>query len=291
MEDSIRNVARRFKEDGYAVVRDVLDEETVEEARRHIDWLIERNPEIDPQNPTDFGPASLLPFQASLVSDERIVELPEQVFGDDVVHLQSAYFTKTPSDGPSKTKWHQDGAYWTDLIRPVKVFSVWVALDEVTPENGCLRFIPGSHREGYIDHDISGVVDKGEDDSEVDLEANGFSEADAVDITLSPGDVSIHRPSLLHASYPNTSDAWRRACAIRYTTTDVELLRPGQEGQKETFLLRGEPGANQKYCHLPMYDPEDDSQMQFSGWESYNERASALNEKVPDGKRIALADA
>lgn len=287
MEDTVDNVQERFKRDGYAIVRNVVDKETVKEARDHIDWILDHNPAINPQNPTDFGPASKMPFQANLVSDDRLVNLAEQVFGNNVVHLQSAYFTKTPSEGPSKTKWHQDGAYWTNHIRPVKVFSVWVALDEVTVENGCLKFIPGSHKNGYVSHDISGVVDKGAGDTpEVDLESVGYSEEDAVDIELSPGDVSIHRPSLLHASYPNTSNRWRRACAIRYTSTDVQMLRPGKEGQRESFLLRGEAGDEQKYYKLPEYDPNDDSQMPFSGWEQYNRRANELNEKIPEEKLL-----
>jgi ectoine hydroxylase-related dioxygenase (phytanoyl-CoA dioxygenase family) len=279
------DVKRRFSEDGYAIIRDVLDEDTIEEACSHIDWKLKHDPGIDPENPTDFGDAQVVknPFQANLATDNRLVEIAESILGEGVVHLQSTYFIKEPSENSKGTLWHQDGAYWTQFLEPMKVVSIWIALDKVTPENGCLRFIPGSHKKGYLSHDISGVVDdKDGEDPEVDLEEKGYSENDAVDIELEPGDVSVHRPSLLHAAYPNTSDRWRRAYAVRFTSTDTVMKRPGKEGQSEAFLLRGSPGEKQKYRRLPYYDQDDDSHMPFENWQEYNERARRLNDKLSE---------
>ena len=56
----------------------------------------------------------------------------------------------------SKTPWHQDGEYWP--IRPLVTCSVWIAVDEATPKNGCLRVIPGSHRRRELGkHDFNGA--------------------------------------------------------------------------------------------------------------------------------------
>ena len=56
-------------------------------------------------------------------------------------------FCKPPFTGKA-IPWHQDGQYWP--IRPIATCSVWMALDDATPENGCMRFIPGSHAGGSI---------------------------------------------------------------------------------------------------------------------------------------------
>ncbi|MGQ3722714.1 phytanoyl-CoA dioxygenase family protein [Natrialba aegyptia] len=283
--DTTQRVRKKFKRDGFVIVRDVLDKQTVEEGRQLAERIRKHNHEVDLENPNSIGDAQAVrhPFLADLVSDERILELVGAIL-DDIVHLQSTYFIKKPQSD-NRTLWHQDGAYWTQFINPLQVISVWAAFDRTTPENGCMKFIPGSHKEGYLEHDISGVVSDGDkdDDEEVNLEEAGYDESDAVDIELKPGDISIHRPSILHASYRNTTDRWRRAYAIRYTSTSVNMLRPGQEGQKGAFLLRGEPSDPQQYRKLPLYDPDDDSQMHFTGWEAYNERARTLNDSLsPD---------
>jgi ectoine hydroxylase-related dioxygenase (phytanoyl-CoA dioxygenase family) len=55
----------------------------------------------------------------------------------------SQVFCKPPVTGKA-IPWHQDGQYWP--IRPIATCSVWIALDDATPENGCMRYIPGSHK-------------------------------------------------------------------------------------------------------------------------------------------------
>lgn len=76
------------------------------------------------------------------------------------------------------------------------------------------------------------------------------------------GDISIHRPETLHAAYPNTSDDWRRAYAVRFPTTETQMLNV-EEGCKESVFFRGESGDYQQYLPLPRYDPDNDSQMAF----------------------------
>jgi ectoine hydroxylase-related dioxygenase (phytanoyl-CoA dioxygenase family) len=282
MTKKLDNVRKCFAEDGYAVVRDVLDDTLVNEAREHIDHLREVYPNKDIEDPTTYPDpfTARHPFQARLSIDERIVEIGKQIFGDSLTRLPSVFFVKKPNNN-HKTKWHQDGAYWTRHLEPLKVATIWIALDKVTPENGCLRFIPGSHKKGYLSHDISGVVDdKDGEDPEVDLEEKGYSENDAVDIELEPGDVSVHRPSLLHAAYPNTSDRWRRAYAVRFTSTDTVMKKSTGEQRTDCYLVSGTPGENQQYQWFPYYDPDKSSHMKFHDWREYNKKAKKLNQSL-----------
>lgn len=275
------HLREEFREQGFTIVRDVLDDSLLEEARNCFDCMLNNNPGVDPEQPAEFGDKQTLrqPFLARLSTDERLLEVASEIFGDSLVQLPSTYFVKTPG-GDNGTLWHQDGAYRTNRLEPMKFFTIWIALDESTPENGCLRMHPGSHREGYLEHEFSGVIDSSDrNDDEIEIE--DIDESKAVDIELEAGDISIHRPETLHAAYPNTSDDWRRAYAVRFTTTETRMLNV-EKGRKEAFLLRGEPGDHQQYQPLPRYDPDDDSQMAFEGWQEYNRRAQRLNEKLSD---------
>ena len=73
----------------------------------------------------------------------EILDMVNQLIGNDFVLWASGMFGKPPRVG-KQTPWHQDGQYWP--IQPLATCTVWVALDDSTTENGCLRYIPGSHR-------------------------------------------------------------------------------------------------------------------------------------------------
>ena len=77
---NLNGLNESFTQDGYAIVRGVLDPKLVVEANRHVDWLIERHPELPPERlgywltPTD-------PFWMRLVSDSRLVDIAAAIVG------------------------------------------------------------------------------------------------------------------------------------------------------------------------------------------------------------------
>lgn len=66
-------------------------------------------------------------------------------FWDGLVQLPLTYFVKTPG-GDNGTLSHQDGAYRTNRLEPMDS-TIWIILDESTPENSCLHMLPNSYRE------------------------------------------------------------------------------------------------------------------------------------------------
>src|SRR5438067_268260 len=72
--------------------------------------------------------------------DERLLDIAETLVGPNIALFNASYFCKAPRNG-SPVLWHQDRWYW-----PIKsdVVTLWLAIDDSTPENGCLRVIPGS---------------------------------------------------------------------------------------------------------------------------------------------------
>src|SRR5262245_14794364 len=78
-----------------------------------------------------------------LCTAPALVDVMEQLLGPDLVLLYSHIMSKPP--GGLRVAWHQDGPYW-HRVEPKIAVTAWIALDDATPENGCMRVIPGSHR-------------------------------------------------------------------------------------------------------------------------------------------------
>ena len=180
-----------------------------------------------------------------LARDPEIVELVSGVIGDDVILWGCHVFCKPAAEG-YETPWHQDGHYWP--IRPLANCTVWVALEESTVENGCLRVIPRSHAAKQLHEHLH------EDRSDLTLNqrmAEGtFDEASAVDLQLQPGQMSLHDVYMIHGAKANTSGKRRTGVALRYmpsTSVFERNLRPadGQTGvpvnfaQRPLWLLKG----------------------------------------------------
>jgi phytanoyl-CoA hydroxylase len=252
-------IRAQYERDGYVVVREVVDAELIEEARKHVEWLLEANPD---KRPEELGHTLIRddPFWVRLVSDYRLLDVAEQFVGPDIALFASHYIAKPPFDG-QPVLWHQDGSYWP--LEPMEVVTLWLAIDESTPKNGCLRVVPGTHKLNLQPlrprTDVANVLE-----SEIDPEL--VDESHAVDVVLAPGDVSIHDPNLIHGSRANTSPAWRRGLTIRYIPTTTRIV--SDEQWPSAFLLRGEgmPRVNQ-YLPWPVY--VEGKHMPFRGREQW----------------------
>lgn len=117
--------------------------------------------------------------------------------------------------------WHQDEAYWDPAMAYVAV-GAWMPLDDATIENGCLWFVPGSHRGDVLRHRHLGndpAVHLLELDEEVDLTG-------AVPVPVRAGGVTFHHCRTLHHSRPNTTPHDRRAYANEFQTAPVPRTIP-----------------------------------------------------------------
>lgn len=117
--------------------------------------------------------------------------------------------------------WHQDEAYW-DPAQDYAAVGAWLPLDDATVENGCLWFVPGSHRRGVHRHRHLGddpAVHLLELDEEVDTSA-------AVPVPMKAGGATFHHSRMLHHSRPNTTERDRRAYANEFQTIPVRREVP-----------------------------------------------------------------
>jgi phytanoyl-CoA hydroxylase len=236
------DVAATYEREGYVVFRDVIDPALVAEASAHVVWL-EAESGLRGE---DLGTELVAddPFWLRLVGDDRLLDIAEQFVGPDIALFASHYISKPPRSG-RPVLWHQDGAYWP--LEPMAVVSLWLAIDHSTPDNGCMRVIPGTHRSelhALRERDDVDNVLGSESDTEVD-------ESLAVDLVLAPGDVEVHHPGIMHASNANLSPHRRCGLTIRYIPTSTRIVCEGV--WPSAFLLRGQPGVN-GYRQPPVYD-------------------------------------
>lgn len=230
---------RRYHRDGYVVPDYRLPDAVLADIRALHDRLLVKHPEF-----ADYCPA-VLAFDAGFLDIARIpaiLNMVEQLIGADFALWNSSFFAK-PARVGSKTPWHQDGEYWP--IRPLATCSVWIAVDAATPENGCLRVIPGSHRRREIGrHDFN---DADGLSLPLELRAEEFDAATARDVVLEAGQVSLHDVYLIHGSEPNRSAHSRRGMTLRYMPTtsvyrrDLAERRSGRLAMSERtlYLMRG----------------------------------------------------
>jgi hypothetical protein len=220
-----------YREEGLVVPEYRLPDGDLARMRGALEQLIAENPHTRPEHLVlrwGGGPAAL-PTHTRFLDFARapaILDLVEQLLGPDLILWGSHVFCKPAGDG-LEIPWHQDGQYWP--IRPLATCTVWIALDDSTAANGCMRYIPGSHRTRTTYHHRL--------DERPDLALNQvlredqFDERDARDVVLEAGRLSIHDVYLIHGSRANRSPRRRAGFASRFMPStslyDRSLALPG----------------------------------------------------------------
>ncbi len=161
-------------------------------------------------------------------ADPRMVRVLEQVIGPDVEFLSDKVVFKA-AGMDFGSPWHQDWHYWHGAHKT----SVWIALDDATLENGCLKVIPGSHR-NIVTHDGSAADGKGFDHR---VRPDQIDESKAVVVPARAGTAVFFHDLTLHASFPNASgqDRW----AFISTYRDASVLDTSHTWAKAAFMVCG----------------------------------------------------
>jgi phytanoyl-CoA hydroxylase len=154
---------------------------------------------------------------AALARRPQLLALLARLIGDTPELFQDQALLKPPLIGREKP-WHQDNAYF-NLPPQTTVVGVWIALDEATPENGCMYVIPGSHRQGPVIH----FKRRDWQICDTDVAADA-----AWTVPLKPGGCLIFHGLLHHGTPPSRSPQRRRALQFHYKPASVEQIAPEQ---------------------------------------------------------------
>ena len=167
-------------------------------------------------------PYLLFPWAAELVRHPGLLDMVEAVIGPDILVFHTTVWIKE-AGSEAFVPWHQDATYFG--LDPLEHVTAWVALTASTSEMGCLRLLPGSHREGQLQHrdrkeDRRVMLSRGQ------TVRRGVDEARAVDLEMAPGEVSFHHTLAMHSSGPNRSTDWRIGIGISYIPAHVRHVSP-----------------------------------------------------------------
>jgi ectoine hydroxylase-related dioxygenase (phytanoyl-CoA dioxygenase family) len=190
-------------------------------------------------------PAMHFAWAYRLATEPAVLDAVEKVLGPDLLVAGSLVLCKYPRD-PAFVSWHQDNYYSNLHLTPS--LSAWIALRDSTSENGCMRVVPGSHQEGVLPHaekgNVNNLLKLGQ---EIEAEVN---EADAVDVVLRAGEMSLHHAAIVHGSRANRSDTQRLGFIVRYVTSAYDL------GSQQTPFIRARGRAGPGTLHLALAPAE-----------------------------------
>lgn len=201
-----------FESDGYVALPGFLNATELATLCGRLDrYLLDIVPTLPPehvfyedkQRPETLKQLQVMhrydPYFAELFGGGPLVELAESLLNDRVVGKNLQYFNKPPGVG-QPTPPHQDGYYFK--LDPPAALTMWLALDEVDEENGCVRYVQGSHRRGMRPHARTnilgfsqGITDYGQADDA----------ANEIAVPAKPGDLLAHHALTIHRADGNRS--------------------------------------------------------------------------------------
>ena len=200
-----------FKEDGFVAVPQFCNSvelSSIESALTHfIDNRVAHLPQEEVFYEDKANPESLKQIQRlhehdeffAAFFDEKPKLLAEELLGESVIGKNLQYFNKPPKVGKA-TPAHQDGQYF--MLEPCHALTMWMALDPVDEENGCVRYLRGSHRDGLRPHGRTntlgfsqGIVDFGKEESREEIPC-----------PAQPGDLLAHHALTIHRADANLSE-------------------------------------------------------------------------------------
>lgn len=200
-----QSIKETFEEKGYFVLNRLYSPEEVAMLKAEAATILSRHTVDKSGVFLGLTPESRLFKEAA--EKPALAFALKAIIGPSVIFLNDKLVFKNASTDFG-SPWHQDYPYWKGSHK----YSVWIALDDANPDNGCLKVVPGSHLSS-VAHDGEVTDDLGFGNR---LSETAIDPSKVVDLPASKGDAIVFHDLLLHASYPNTSGADRWALISTY---------------------------------------------------------------------------
>ncbi|MCS6860175.1 MAG: phytanoyl-CoA dioxygenase family protein [Abditibacteriales bacterium] len=226
---------RFYAENGFLAVENVVPAERMAAMRQRIEELcarwdsaearrvgVQQEAEIagamtrDKTAQTVRKFSNLVPYEPVFkahATDPDLLDMVEDLIGTPLSLYADQALLKPPFVGSEKMP-HQDNAYFR-VVPDSAVITCWCALDDATVENGCMHYMPGTHRWGVVEHEhVPGTPH---------LVPKGYDPAKAVAVPIKAGGVIFHHSCTLHHSPANNTPHWRRAFVCHFVRSDAEM--------------------------------------------------------------------
>ena len=209
-----------YWERGWTVVEGVFGPQEAEDLAQVALEVAEKDLAADQSSDGQLAPRKIaFPFTKhpafrAFALDPRLTGLVAGLLGQPALLATDQIFMKPPRFGSAKP-YHQDNFYFR-LSPPDEALTAWIALDKVDEENGCLRYIAGSHHGPVLPHTpIPGEpYNLVPDPALIDLRHEALA-------PVGKGGVIFHHSKVLHTSHRNESLRWRRGYATHWVTPQV----------------------------------------------------------------------
>ncbi len=234
-----------YERDGYVAGVRILDDAQIDRLLEELEvffqpehpgrelWYEYHSNESNDPNTVLFhslGAWRIAPGFHDLLWHPAFVVPASQLLGGAVRFWHDQLFCKPARHG-GVVAWHQDYSYWT-RTQPMAHLTCWIGLDDSTRDNGCVHYVPGSHRWDLLP--ITGLAGDMEAIREV-LDPQQWEQfQQPVAIELKRGQAAFHHPLMVHGSFENRTDRPRRA-------TVINAVRDGVCSVSENPLLEGVP--------------------------------------------------
>jgi ectoine hydroxylase-related dioxygenase (phytanoyl-CoA dioxygenase family) len=251
LEDDLKP---RFEEQGYVILHGILEPEVIRGVRKELKHLVDEcgremyeRGEINDLHQDKAFETRLYHLYQNHVEDAprrfreelhrvgmyplffhpRLLDVVESILGTEIrLYPNYTVRPKFPNWAGHQVLWHQDGGY-TEFgrdsdqdVSALRMVNVWTPLVPVSVENGCMQFVPGTHKLGAVPHESK------EHYLEIAQEHLKPRLEEAVNIILDPGDVVLFHNMLFHQGLPNRSQEIRWSVDWRYQDATQPTLRP-----------------------------------------------------------------
>jgi ectoine hydroxylase-related dioxygenase (phytanoyl-CoA dioxygenase family) len=256
-----------FNTNGYLAGVKILDDQQVDQLineldaikepshpKHHLFYEFHSNESKDPNAVLfhSLGHWRITPGFHDILWNPAFVVPASQLLGNKAVRFWHDQLFCKPAHHGGVVAWHQDYSYWRRTL-PMQHLTCWVGLDDVTKENGCLYYVPKSHKWGLLDKpelagDMEGLQQYLTDDQKKQF-------ANKVPIEMKRGYGTFHHPLMVHGSYENKSASPRRAFVLNvfadgtYSDSGEELLAG------VPVVAKGKPLKGQFFPLL--FDPQE----------------------------------
>jgi phytanoyl-CoA hydroxylase len=172
------------------------------------------------------------PWFQNLLETGELREIAGILLAGPVVPKNVEYFCKPPGVGRA-TPAHQDGYYF--MLDPSEAVTMWLSLDEVDDENGCVWYVPGSHRDGIRDHSRTSTLGFSQGISNYPTETDRQRE---LAVPARPGDLLVHHALTIHRAGANRSHSrLRRALGFVYFSERAKVDAVALEAYREKLAI------------------------------------------------------
>lgn len=232
-----------FEEFGYLTNVKILEEEQVDTLRLELDQI--RDPEhpnrdlfyeyhgnhsTDPSTVLfhSLGHWRITPGFHDALWNPAFVKPASQLLGDKAIRLWHDQLFCKPAGHGGVVAWHQDYSYWIRTV-PMQHLTCWIGLDDADTENGCLNYVPGSHRWGLLNRlelggEMDAIFEQLTDEQKAQIKPEPM--------ILKKGHACFHHPLMLHGSFENKSTRSRRAMVLN-------VFADGTKSDTDDIMLRG----------------------------------------------------